>query len=169
MKHNQFYNYLILEALFLKKNYMLTENSSPPLPIHLGTSSEPTFTNLYYFWLDLSYQNHLFILLFLFLLQFFNEHFFYKWTFLILTIFAFYFSGLNDFFLINYTIIYSDFTNFPNNIFLTNSLNKYHPLIFYSSLIMIIFFFWQNSVKISIKKKFIKISKIFFSFRHEKK
>ena len=78
MKHNQFYNYLILEALFLKKNYMLTESTSPPLPIHLGTSTEPTFTNLYYFWLDLSYQNHLFILLFLFLVQFFNKHFFYK-------------------------------------------------------------------------------------------
>ena len=49
MKHNQFFNYLVLETLFLKKNYMLTESSSPPLPIHLGTSSEPTFTNLYYF------------------------------------------------------------------------------------------------------------------------
>ena len=146
---------------------MFSESLHSPLPHFQGASSDPILALFYFFWLDLSYQNTLYLILLV--LIFYYQAINLKLTLLFVSFLTIYNSGLNDFFTLNSLVLFSDHTSFSNNSLLTNSLTKYHPLLFYVSLISI-FYFLPHSAKSSVQKKnYIQNFQlnIFFNLRYK--
>ena len=144
---------------------MLIDVVEVPLPFYQTTFSDPLFTLLYYFWLDLSYQNLFYTFLFLFLFQMLPTINFTKLIFYFYLTVILYSSGLNDFFVLNSLMFFSDYTAFPGNTLLTNSLNKYHPFIFYVSLIFLFHFFLSTLVTFTSNKIYNELWQLCFYFK----
>ena len=107
------------------------------------------FSNIHFFWANLLYLAIFFWFLF-FLLNIFspNTQGFSHALFLPI-LFFFYTIGICDFLILNNAPRLSNHLNVSVNIFLTNLLNKYHPLLFFISAIL---FLYLNRLKLIFPK-----------------
>ena len=146
---------------------MLTSTLPNPITQFQAVLSEPIISLLYFFWLDLSYQLLFYLVLYLIIVSF--QPYQLKLNFFIFFIFFLYNSGLEDFFTLNYYLNYTDYSNFPNNNLLTNCLNKYHPLLFFTSLILLFYLFSQRLSNFLIQSSYTTSSQLtsFFKFRYK--
>lgn len=110
-----------------------------------------SIANLYSFtWTNFWFLPVFFFSLLLLFLSFFCNKLFVPFIF----IFIFYFYEVTDFFASNEFIIFFKSSFISINFFLTNSLNKYHPLIFYCSVILAFVFLFYFIVWFFNYKKF---------------
>jgi hypothetical protein len=127
---------LSLQIFTLKLNFLGQTTFSSPNLLSKTIVSEPIVANLYFYWLDLSYLPLLYLSITILWFSLGGGIWPKKTPFIFLGA-VFYTTGLSDFFSLNCSLGVSDYSLTVHNAFLTNNLNKYHPLIFYSSVVLL--------------------------------
>lgn len=105
------------------------------------------------FWVNLSYLPIFFFTLFIVFYIFTHKHGFIKLTASLILLLIIYSCELKDFIFLNNFLLVSDFSSHLINTLLTNLLNKYHPLLFYISVIYLLSLTFHHT---------------FFTFKQEK-
>ena len=142
-----FFLLIIYQNLFFGLNFKLTYSQSIFDFFDKLTLNEPLPSVYYLFWINLNYLPSFFFLfgslIFLLLLKT-KEN---LPTIFILVILICYLVEVEEFLIFNIHTNYAEITSYFFNNLLTNELNKYHPPIFYTSVIFFTFFTYQTTLK----------------------
>ena len=122
--------------IFQKLSFSGSFGISAPSFLSKCTFSEPNLATIYLYWLDLSYLPALYLLL-IFFYSALQRKFSKGDQLCLLLVIILYNIGLGDLFSLNYSLEFSDYSLANQNSFLTNNLNRYHPLIFYTSVLVL--------------------------------
>ena len=139
----------ILWAIVFNLFYNSSSFTSSYYEIHKWGEFAPTVANLYFYWLDLTFLPALLLTL-LYLIYLTGSFLRYSTSIITLSVILLtFFTNSTDFLFSNNLVALTSPHYHNVNSFLLNSLNKYHPLIFYLSALLIFIFLNINPRKTS--------------------
>lgn len=163
-KYNFFCVLTLLLFLASVINYNFNTALRSSFILYKTPSTDPTLGNIFFYWLDLLYLP----LLYLFLLLAFlyiafparrADGIYLFWAILFLQSL-----GLSSFYTLNSSLLFSDFSLMAANSFLTNTLNKYHPLIFYLAVVFTSSLLFFTTFSQTLFKKFSLVYNIYYYY-----